>query len=217
MPQGPSRATPRTTNRRRPSNRSSPRSWSLSSRPPHLTGRATLPIAALRDEPCLLTKSGSVLRDTILAACAAAGFAPRIASSRAAPPPSALSPPRARRRHPPPLRGHPGRAAPHPARPQPRLTRTVGPRPRRRPPPIGGGRGVHGPRARIPPAARLTSHPYRAPPAAQSPPGIGPHTPAAAAIPTLPCRGGSPPRRRGEVRPALTARAILGPQAKTKL
>ena len=45
----------------------------------HLTGRATLPIAALRDEPCLLTKSGSVLRDTILAACAAAGFAPRIA------------------------------------------------------------------------------------------------------------------------------------------
>lgn len=44
-----------------------------------LVGRATLPIAALRDEPCILTKSGSVVRDTILAACAAAGFAPRIA------------------------------------------------------------------------------------------------------------------------------------------
>jgi len=45
----------------------------------HLATRTTLPIAALRDEPCILTKSGSVIRDTILAACAAAGFAPRIA------------------------------------------------------------------------------------------------------------------------------------------
>lgn len=44
-----------------------------------LAGRAELPIAALRDEPCILTKSGSVVRDTILAACATAGFAPRIA------------------------------------------------------------------------------------------------------------------------------------------
>lgn len=45
----------------------------------HLAARTTLPITALRDEPCILTKSGSVIRDTILAACAAAGFAPQIA------------------------------------------------------------------------------------------------------------------------------------------
>ena len=44
-----------------------------------LAGRGALPLAALRDEPFILSKAGSVIRDTILAACAAAGFAPRVA------------------------------------------------------------------------------------------------------------------------------------------
>lgn len=44
-----------------------------------LAAHDTLPVAALRDEPFILTKSGSVIRDTILAACAVAGFAPRVA------------------------------------------------------------------------------------------------------------------------------------------
>ncbi len=44
-----------------------------------LAGRGVLPFAALRDEPFILTKSGSVIRDTILAACRDAGFTPRIA------------------------------------------------------------------------------------------------------------------------------------------
>ncbi|MFN8511391.1 MAG: LysR substrate-binding domain-containing protein [Chloroflexia bacterium] len=44
-----------------------------------LADRAALPLAALRDEDFVLTKSGSAIRDTILAACAVAGFAPHIA------------------------------------------------------------------------------------------------------------------------------------------
>jgi DNA-binding transcriptional LysR family regulator len=44
-----------------------------------LAARGTLPVAALRDEPFILTKSGSVIRDTILAACAVAGFVPHVA------------------------------------------------------------------------------------------------------------------------------------------
>lgn len=44
-----------------------------------LAARGPLPLVALRDEPFILTKSGSVIRDTILAACTAAGFAPRVA------------------------------------------------------------------------------------------------------------------------------------------
>ena len=44
-----------------------------------LAYRAALPLEALRDEDFILTKSGSAIRDTILAACAVAGFAPRIA------------------------------------------------------------------------------------------------------------------------------------------
>jgi LysR family transcriptional regulator, transcription activator of glutamate synthase operon len=44
-----------------------------------LADRAALALAALRDEAFILTKSGSAIRDTILAACAIAGFAPRIA------------------------------------------------------------------------------------------------------------------------------------------
>jgi DNA-binding transcriptional LysR family regulator len=38
-----------------------------------------LPLADLRDEDFILTKSGSAIRDTIIAACAIAGFAPHIA------------------------------------------------------------------------------------------------------------------------------------------
>ena len=45
----------------------------------HLANHADVPIAALRDEAFILTKSGSAIRDTILAACAIAGFAPQIA------------------------------------------------------------------------------------------------------------------------------------------
>ncbi len=41
--------------------------------------RGPLPLTALRDEPFILSKPGSVIRDTILAACAAAGLAPRVA------------------------------------------------------------------------------------------------------------------------------------------
>jgi len=44
-----------------------------------LAARGALPLATLRDEPFILTKSGSVIRDTILAACTAAGFTPRVA------------------------------------------------------------------------------------------------------------------------------------------
>lgn len=44
-----------------------------------LAGRGALPLAALRDADFILTKSGSAIRETILTACAVAGFAPRIA------------------------------------------------------------------------------------------------------------------------------------------
>ncbi len=44
-----------------------------------LATRGVLALSALRDEPFILTKSGSVIRDTILAACTVAGFAPHIA------------------------------------------------------------------------------------------------------------------------------------------
>lgn len=44
-----------------------------------LARRGSLPLAALRAEPFLLSKPGSVIRQTVLAACAAAGFAPRVA------------------------------------------------------------------------------------------------------------------------------------------
>jgi LysR family transcriptional activator of glutamate synthase operon len=44
-----------------------------------LADRVALPLSELRDEDFILTKSGSAIRDTILAACAVAGFAPRIA------------------------------------------------------------------------------------------------------------------------------------------
>ena len=45
----------------------------------HLAAAGELPLAALREEAFILTKSGSAIRDTILAACAIAGFAPHIA------------------------------------------------------------------------------------------------------------------------------------------
>lgn len=41
--------------------------------------RGALPLEALRDESFILTKAGSAIRDTILAACAIAGFVPHIA------------------------------------------------------------------------------------------------------------------------------------------
>jgi DNA-binding transcriptional LysR family regulator len=47
---------------------------------PATAGRVPpLPLTGLRDEDFILTKSGSAIRDTILAACAIAGFTPRIA------------------------------------------------------------------------------------------------------------------------------------------
>ena len=43
-----------------------------------LAGRATCPVAALRDVPLLLSKAGSGIRRVTLEACAAAGFAPHV-------------------------------------------------------------------------------------------------------------------------------------------
>lgn len=44
-----------------------------------LAARQSLPLEELRREDFILTKAGSVIRDTILAACTVAGFSPRIA------------------------------------------------------------------------------------------------------------------------------------------
>jgi DNA-binding transcriptional LysR family regulator len=44
-----------------------------------LAERDVIPVGALRDEPLLLSKPGSGIRRVVLDACAAAGFAPRIA------------------------------------------------------------------------------------------------------------------------------------------
>ncbi len=45
----------------------------------HLAARGCLPLADLREEPLICSKPGSAIRRTVLDACAARGFAPRIA------------------------------------------------------------------------------------------------------------------------------------------
>ena len=45
----------------------------------HLAAQGTVALATARDEPFILTKQGSLIRHTVLQACAAAGFTPHIA------------------------------------------------------------------------------------------------------------------------------------------